>query len=47
MSLISRRIGRRVLVATGVSRSPGTAPEADRPDTTPPAFTHDNIHSRD
>jgi hypothetical protein len=34
MSHISRRIGRRVLVATGVSRSPDDRPEADQPDTT-------------
>jgi hypothetical protein len=34
-------------VNTGVSRSPDDPPETNQPDTTHPAFTHDNIHSRD
>jgi hypothetical protein len=39
--------GRRYLVATGVSRSPGDPPAADPPDTTQPGSTPDNADSRD
>jgi hypothetical protein len=39
--------GGRYLVDTGVTRSPDDPPETDPPDTTQPAFTPDNVHSRE